>query len=226
MVTKNEAESIRRMRGSRCQVLQSSRLNPIQAVTPASAAKGTWATIPAPNQRNMQRNAACSRFERRVVAPQRIAATLRAGMPTLNGAPKKSGADVGDAEGAQFAVGVAAFQELMASAEMLDHAGGQQQVDGGDDSQSKRRGEDRVGVARLPGEVRERRHGQRKRPDLSFVKREKFDRAISDQNADQGRRHHLRKAAANHGGSDHRAAEDNGRPMRRRERVAECRTAA
>ena len=39
MVTRNAAESIRRMRGRRCQVLQSSRLNPIQAVTPARAAK-------------------------------------------------------------------------------------------------------------------------------------------------------------------------------------------
>src|ERR1700733_9728217 len=89
IVTKNEAESIRRIRGRRYQVLQSSRLNPIQAVTPANAAKGTLATIPAPNQRNMQRNAACKRFDRRVVAPQRIAATLRAGMPTLSGAPNR-----------------------------------------------------------------------------------------------------------------------------------------
>ena len=73
----------------------------------------------------------------------------------------------------------------MASAEMLDHARGEQQIDGGYDGESERGGEDGVGIARVPGEVGQRRHGERKRSDFGFVEGKKLDQAVGDQNADE-----------------------------------------
>ena len=88
-VRRKATASVRRMRGRRDQVDQSRRQKPIQAVTPARAEMGMWATRADPAVRNSIMKAAWERFERRVVPPQRTLASDRAGMPTLNGAPNR-----------------------------------------------------------------------------------------------------------------------------------------
>ncbi len=82
-------ESVRRMRGRRDQVDQSRRQKPIQAVTPARAEMGMWATKAEPAVRKSIIKAAWERLEMRVEPPQRTLARERAGMPTLKGAPKR-----------------------------------------------------------------------------------------------------------------------------------------
>src|SRR5215467_3449794 len=86
-VARNAAASRRRILGRRRQVLQSSRQIPIQAVTPARAGIGIRARKPAPISKNAIKNTACKMLETLVVAPQRTLAKLRAGIPTLIGAP-------------------------------------------------------------------------------------------------------------------------------------------
>src|SRR5579871_291505 len=86
-VARKAAASTRLILGSLRQALQSSRHNPIQAVTPASAGIGMRATKPEPIHKITTRNAACSRFATGELPPQRTTARLRAGIPTLMGAP-------------------------------------------------------------------------------------------------------------------------------------------
>ena len=86
-VARKAAASTRLIFGSLRHALQSRRHSPIHAVTPASAGSGMCDTAPEPTHRIAARNAACSRLESRVDPPQRTTAKLRAGMPTLSGAP-------------------------------------------------------------------------------------------------------------------------------------------
>src|ERR1017187_2462123 len=86
-VARNDAASTGLIFGIRRHVLQSSRQSPIHAVTPASAGSGMCDTAPEPNDGIAPGTTACTRFATLVVPPQRTTARLRAGMPTLSGAP-------------------------------------------------------------------------------------------------------------------------------------------
>ncbi len=103
-------------------MLTSSRQNPIHAVTPASAAIGMCARIPAPMLTIMKRNKPCIRFETRVVPPQRTFATLRAGIPDAHRRSENSHRKVRDSISTQLGVRIASLQMFMLALEVLHRA--------------------------------------------------------------------------------------------------------